>query len=109
VKIDYNSNEGKTMVGLEEIKTKLSSHKDELRQKYRIKEIGIFGSFVKGIQKESSDVDIVVTFDRIPGLLKFIELENYLSDFLGVDVDLVRKEAIRQELKDRILKETVAV
>lgn len=97
------------MTGLNEIKEKLSIHKDELRTKYRVKEIGIFGSYAREAQKESSDIDIMVAFEKIPGLLKFLELENHLSDLLGHDVDLVRKEAIREELKESILRDTVTL
>ncbi len=95
------------MKTLEEIKNILNSHKDELRERYKVKEIGIFGSFVRGEQKESSDLDIFVEYDTVPGLLKFLELEIYLEELLGTKVDLVRKQAIRPRLKDVILKEVV--
>jgi uncharacterized protein len=95
--------------GLKEIKAKISTYKNELRSKYNVKEIGIFGSYARETQKESSDVDILVAFDKTPGLLKFIELENHLSELLEIDVDLVRKEAIRKELKDAILREAVII
>jgi predicted nucleotidyltransferase len=51
----------------------------------------------------------LVAFEKIPGLLKFLELENHLSDILGMEVDLVRKEAIREELKETILQDTVTL
>ena len=95
------------MIGLNEIKTKLSTHKNELRQRYNVKELGIFGSYAREAQKECSDIDILVAFEKTPGLLKFLELENHLSDLLGIAVDLVRKEAIRKELKETILREAV--
>jgi len=97
------------MTSLNEIKAKLSAHKNELSQKYKVKEIGIFGSYLRQAQREDSDIDIVVAFEKTPGLLKFIELENHLSDLLGVEVDLVRKEAIRAELKESILRDTLTV
>ncbi|MCP5053705.1 MAG: nucleotidyltransferase family protein [bacterium] len=97
------------MTGLNEIKTKLAAHKNELKQNYTVKEIGVFGSYARETQKEKSDVDIIVTFDKIPGLLKFLELENHLSDILGIDVDLIRKEAIREELKETILRDAVTL
>lgn len=95
------------MKNLEEIKEILQAHKLELVAKYHIKEIGIFGSYVRGEQKRRSDVDILVEFEVVPGLLKFIELEEYLARLLGVPVDLVRKKSIRQELRSRILGEVV--
>ncbi|MCD6448591.1 MAG: nucleotidyltransferase family protein [Thermoplasmata archaeon] len=97
------------MMNLEEIERILARHKKELYQKYKIKEIGIFGSFVRGEEDKESDVDIVVEFEEVPGLIKFIEIEEYLSKLLGRKVDLVRKPAIRKELKDKILKEVVYI
>jgi hypothetical protein len=97
------------MNGLNEIKAKLLAHKSELSRRYKVKEIGIFGSYAREVQREGSDIDILVAFEKIPGLLKFLELENHLSDLLGVEVDLVRKEAIREELKEAILGDTVTL
>jgi len=97
------------MMDIKEIEEIISKHKKELYEKYKIKEIGIFGSFVRGENKKESDVDIVVEFEEVPGLIKFIEIEEYLSKLLGRKVDLVRKPAIREELKDKILEEVVYV
>ncbi len=97
------------MTSLEEIKTILQQHKEELRAKYKVKEIGVFGSYVRGQQRKQSDIDILVEFEVVPGLLKFIELEDYLSELLGVKVDLVRKSSIREELRDTILQEVVVL
>lgn len=93
----------------EDIQRMLREHKQELAERYGVREIGIFGSYVRGEQRKRSDVDILVEFDVVPGLLKFIELENYLSDLLGVRVDLVRKASLREELRERILTEAVMV
>jgi len=95
------------MKSLEEIKRILQQHKEELRAKYKVEEIGVFGSYVRGQQKKRSDIDILVEFEVVPGLLKFIELEDYLSKLLGIKVDLVRKSSIRKELRDTILQEVV--
>ncbi|MEW6587471.1 MAG: nucleotidyltransferase family protein [Nitrospirota bacterium] len=94
---------------VEEVKAILKEHKAEVVQKYRVREIGIFGSFVRGEQKRRSDVDILVTFSGIPDVFRYMELEDYLGKLLRKKVDLVRKEAIRPELKKRILKEAVYV
>ena len=95
------------MKTLEEIKEILKEHKEEVIRKYKVSEIGIFGSFVRGDQKKRSDIDVLVDFYEIPDLFKFIELEDYLRKLLRKKVDLVDKRGIRQELKDRILKEVV--
>jgi len=95
------------VISLEEIKNILEEHKEEIKQKYKIKEIGIFGSFTKGEQNKKSDIDILVKFEEVPDLLKFIEIERYILKILGKKVDLVRKETIRKELKKRILSEAI--
>ncbi len=92
---------------LEEIKTILRDLKPELEQKYKIKEIGIFGSWVKGEQKKRSDIDILIDFYEKPDLLTFIEIENFLSRKLRRKVDLVLKSALKPYLGKIILKETI--
>ncbi len=101
----------RTASTLEEVKKILKEHKAEVSLKYRVKEIGLFGSFVRGEQKKRSDIDILVEFDQrnIPGLLKFIEMERYLEKLLRKKVDLVRKGGIRPELRKIILKEVVYI
>jgi uncharacterized protein len=96
---------------IEEIKSILKEHKKDVVLKYRVIEIGIFGSFVRGEQRRQSDVDILVEFNQrnIPGLLKFIEMERYLEKLLRKKVDLVRKGGIRPELRKVILKEVVYI
>ena len=97
------------MDDLEKIKKILQDHKKELYEKYKIKKIGIFGSCVRGENNRKSDIDILVEFEEVPGLIKFIEIEDYLSKLLGRKVDLVRKKAIRKELKKEILKQVAYV
>lgn len=97
------------MTTLKKIKKILSEHKEELSKKYKIKEMGIFGSYVRGEQKKRSDIDILVEFEEVPDLLTFIEIERYLEGILAVKVDLVRKPSIRPELKDTILSEVIQI
>ena len=94
---------------LTEIKEILKKHEAELKEGYEIKEIGIFGSYVRGEQKEKSDLDILVEFrsDAKMDLIKFVELENYISDLLGTKVDLVMKSALKPRIGKHILKEVV--
>ncbi|MFW5987716.1 MAG: nucleotidyltransferase family protein [Methanohalophilus sp.] len=65
---------------------KLQLHKmlPELKTKYKVASLAVFGSYVRGEQMKSSDLDVLVEFSETPGLLKFVELENYLSDTLGL-------------------------
>ena len=93
----------------QEIRRVLEIHKDELNHKYHVKGVGIFGSYLRGEQKETSDVDILVEFDRPIGLIEFVRLKNHLSDVLGVNVDLVMKKALKPRIGRRILSEVVYV
>ncbi|MBD2682068.1 MULTISPECIES: nucleotidyltransferase family protein [Nostoc] len=95
------------MKTIEEISQWLVQHKSVLQERYKVKELGIFGSYVRKEQTEISDIDLLVEFSEIPSLLKFVNLENYLSDNLGVKVDLVHKGGLKPRIGERILKEVV--
>ncbi len=82
------------MKTLEEIKTTLTKHKEKLRQNYKVKKIGIFGSYARGEQKETSDVDVLVEFEEPVGFA-FIHLADSLEELLGIKVDLTTKDAIK--------------
>jgi uncharacterized protein len=90
---------------IKEIKELLAGQKDELAKKYKVKEIGVFGSYVRGEQGRSSDVDILVEFREPVGLFKFMELEEYLGKILRKKVDLVTKEALKPHIGKNIMKE----
>jgi uncharacterized protein len=81
----------------------------ELERRYKVKTLGIFGSYIRGEQHKGSDMDLLVEFNDPPSLLKFIEMEHYLSDLLGVKVDLVMKDALKPAIGKRVLNEVVAV
>jgi uncharacterized protein len=97
------------MRDVESIKRLLLQNKDELRQKFEVKTIGVFGSYVRGEQKLSSDVDILVEFQEPVGLFEFMKLENYLSDLLGVNVDLVSKKALKPHIGEHIMQEVIMI
>lgn len=97
------------MPTIEKLKATLASHKEEIQKKYKVKDIGVFGSYVRNEQNKKSDLDVLVTFYETIDLFTFVELENYLSDLLGIKVDLVMKEGIKPRLKQRILNEAVYV
>ena len=98
-----------TMRRLEEIQEILRQKKPILRERFKVKEIGIFGSFVRGEEKDTSDLDILVELERPVGLIKFVGLQNYLSDELGEKVDLVTKSALKPRINKNILSEVVYV
>ena len=78
-----------------------------LKSEYKVKSMGIFGSYVHGQQNEKSDLDILVSYIEKPGFFQFIALENYLSDLLGIKVDLVMESALKPGIRDKILSEVI--
>jgi predicted nucleotidyltransferase len=101
----------KTLKTLEEIKAQIEALKPLLREKYQIETIGLFGSYSRGEQKPKSDVDILVTFAEPNDidLIDFIEIKQFLTRKLGVKVDLVKKNALKPLIKDKILEETIYI
>jgi uncharacterized protein len=97
------------MRALEKIKKVLDLHKREFEEKFKVKEIGIFGSYVRGEQKKSSDLDILVEFKEPVGLFEFMDLEEYLERVLEKDVDLVSKKALKPVIGEYILREVVYI
>lgn len=81
----------------------------QIRKEYKAEVIGIFGSYARGEQQASSDVDMLVKFLEGATLFDFVGLGDFLEDKLNVKVDVVSERAIRVELRDQILKEVVTV
>jgi hypothetical protein len=94
---------------VDEIRQELRAHLPELRERYGVTYLGIFGSYVRGEQKKTSDVDILVEFDRPGTLLGFIHLQNDLMDLLGIQVDLVEKNGLKPAIRPYGLAEVVPV
>jgi hypothetical protein len=99
------------MKTIEAVKKRLEDLKPILEEKYQVETIGVFGSFIHGQQTKKSDVDILVEFakDAHIGLFKYVELEIFLSEQLGIKVDLVAKGGLKPSLKEHILSEVVYV
>ena len=95
----------KSINKLEHIEEIIKTNKRYLNERYRVKELGIFGSYVHGEKKAKGDLDLLVEFDEPIGLFDFIRLENELTQLTGIKVDLVMKESLKPRIKDRIIKE----
>lgn len=93
------------MKNLVEIRDILTKNKGIIQENYKVKKIGIFGSYVRGEQKEDSDLDIIVDFSEPVSLLKLVNFENFLQNITGVKVDVVPEGDIRPELRNNILNE----
>lgn len=95
------------MANLNQIKEKIVKHKKEISERYHVKAIGIFGSYVRGDYTSKSDLDVLVEFDIVPGLFLFIQLKEYLSNLTGVKVDVVMKRALKPYIGKHILHEVI--
>lgn len=94
------------MENLKAIKEKLTASMSILQKLFFVKEIGVFGSFAAGTQKESSDIDILVSFEKGHNdYFNYSRCKDYLEKLLSRHIDLVPRNAIKTEIKDNILKE----
>lgn len=87
----------------------LRQHLPDLRERYAVESLGVFGSYIRGEQHEGSDLDVLVEYTQAPGLMEFVALKLELSELLGVNVDMVMKRALRPRIGERILREVVPV
>ncbi|MCL5063459.1 MAG: nucleotidyltransferase family protein [Nitrospirae bacterium] len=96
-------------VSLDEISEVLGNLKLEARQRFRAEIKGVFGSYVRGEQKEGSDLDVLVEFEKDANLLDLTGLADFLEEKLNIKVDVVPESALREEIRSAVLKEKVAV
>jgi uncharacterized protein len=94
-------------VELARAKRILRKHLSELHERYSVKSLGVFGSFVRGEQKKHSDLDLLVEYAAPVSLFDCVGLQDHLSDLLGVKVDLVPRQNLRPRIGKRILADVV--
>ena len=88
------------------IKKILENYKPTIRTTFFVKEIGIFGSFTRSEQNITSDVDVLVSFQKgHKDFFNYMRLKYYLEDLIGIKVDLVMKDALKSRLKEKVLNE----
>ena len=94
---------------LDEIRRQLQRELPKLRAEWSLATIELFGSRVRNDGRPDSDLDVLVTFDQPPSLFRFIELKQYLTEQLGVEVDLVLRNTLKLRIGKRILSEAVGL
>ena len=94
---------------VEQLREALRAQLPLLAERFGVASLGLFGSYVRREARADSDLDVLVRFHQTPGLLRFVELEDYLSDLLGVRVDLVMPEALRPRIGRRVMEEVLPV
>lgn len=97
------------MKSIKEIRTIIRRHQDVLAERYGVRVVGLFGSYVRKEQRRRSDIDLLAEILRPISLLELVGAEIYLSEVLGTSVDLVPKRNVREELREAILSEAIAI
>jgi predicted nucleotidyltransferase len=92
------------MITKTEILSKLTELKPILYKDYAVKEIGLFGSYSDNSNTEESDIDILIELEKPIGW-KFFTLELFLENIFNKKIDLVTKNALKEQIKDQILKQ----
>jgi predicted nucleotidyltransferase len=97
------------MKTLDEIRTIIKQNQDVLAEKYGVAVVGVFGSYVRGEQKRQSDIDLLVDILHPISLLELVGAEIHLSEVLGLKVDLGPKRDVREELRETVFAEAIAI
>ncbi len=97
------------MKTVEQIRTAIRQHEEVLVERYGVKVVGLFGSYVRREHRKRSDLDLLVDIVRPISLLELIGAELYLSEVLGVKVDLIPKRDVREELRETIFREALSI
>ena len=93
----------------EKILQTLQSLKPELQGRYKVKEIGLFGSFLHKEQNSTSDIDLLVEFTEDADLLDLVALGSFLEEQFQRKVDIVTPQALREEYREQVLQEVAMV
>ena len=93
----------------EEIITVLKDRLAEIRQRFSVRSISLFGSVVRGEARHDSDIDVLVVFEGKPTFDAFMDLQFYLEDLFGARVDLVTENALRPQVRRAIEGELLNV
>ena len=94
---------------LQEILAALRREMPRLEGTYHVKSLGVFGPYARGEDRPRSKLNLVVEYHKLPTLIGLMELEEHLSELLGVNVDLGPKESLKPHVKEQILGELVSV
>lgn len=108
---DRSSSTERVAMTREEVIRILREHEDELRERFGVRSLALFGSVVRDEPAEDSDIDLLVEFDERPvGLFHLSRLQDYLSELLGgAEIDLTLRRAVIDQLKETIYGEAVDV
>jgi uncharacterized protein len=90
----------------DEVLAILAAHREQL-QAMGVKSLNLFGSVARDEARPDSDVDFLVEFDRPGGFFQLLQVQYYLEDILNVSVDLGTEDALREHLRESVLKDSI--
>ncbi|MFP5272078.1 nucleotidyltransferase family protein [Coleofasciculus sp.] len=90
----------------DEVLAILAAHRKQL-QDMGVKSLDLFGSVARNEADANSDVDFLVEFNRPGGLFQLLKVQYYLEDILGCTVDLGTQEALKEHLREPVLKDSI--
>ena len=97
------------MSTIEDLASKIRDLKPRIKERYRATGIELLGSNIRGDQREDSDIDFLVEFEEGADLFDLIGLTTFLEEELKRNIDVVPKQALREELRESILREAVPI
>ena len=92
-----------------EIRKILRNHKSDFEEKYFVEKFLLFGSYAKNQQTPDSDIDLLVSFTRPVDMFDFMDLQDYLSQLFNKKIDLGTANSLKKFIKDKIMKEAIAL
>ena len=98
-----------SVMNVQDLLIKLKELKPAITARYKAREMGVFGSFIRGEQNANSDIDILVEFDEEADLFDLMGLTILLEKELQRKVDVIPRRALRTELRESVLREVVAL
>ena len=102
-----NNRQERAILTKNEVISVLRQEMPYLTEHFHVSEIALFGSYARDEADFKSDIDILVTFSKTPGMISFMKLEYHLTERFGVKVDLVLKNALRPNIGKSVLREAV--
>ena len=97
------------MITLGSILSKLREMKPVIKERYKVSNLELFGSYVKKTENSNSDIDILVEFEETADLFDLIRLSQFLEKELNSKVDIIPKQSLKEELKEEVFKEAIAI
>ncbi|MEM9275410.1 MAG: nucleotidyltransferase family protein [Cyanobacteria bacterium P01_F01_bin.143] len=96
-------------IHFEQIYETLQQYLTKLQEQYQVKTLGIFGSYARGEATDNSDLDLLVEFQGDLTFDNYMDLKFFLEDLFNKKIDLVIRDDIKAQIREKVLEKTVYV